>query len=298
MSNLEHQRPQANEADPDIAQTTHELKATYARPAVTPPEANKDKTQRIGHLPLMAGGAAVAIAAVAGGYFATRGGDSDPTSGRPTESVSALPNAPEVNTESKEAVIGQAGSTLENISVKPSQELIDEALQPVTVADFPTVEEAVQQFGRIDNVADLAATIDTDSGTRFPETPASIKLRNKLWENIYSSEGLASLANPDTNIPKIVAMELWYINETGNIPLPKGTVGTWHVEWIPEQVTPIDKNTYEVAFTLQKTTNFHELDEMATNNILNISSTMTHNQRAIISNDGKVWKVDSHTNID
>lgn len=77
MSDLEHRPSSSQETNPDIAESPAELKANYARPSVIPPEANKDKTRRIGHLPLMMGGAAVAIGAVAGGYFATR--DSEKT---------------------------------------------------------------------------------------------------------------------------------------------------------------------------------------------------------------------------
>lgn len=100
MSDLEHQRTQPSETNPDIAHTTDALKANYARPSVYPPEANKDKTRRVGHLPLMAGGAAVAIAAVAGGYFATRGGDvTSPEQSSTTQSGPANPGELEPNSK-------------------------------------------------------------------------------------------------------------------------------------------------------------------------------------------------------
>jgi len=101
MSDLEHRRTQPTEINPDVAHTTEELKANYARPSVLPPEANKDKTRRIGHFPLLIGVGAAGLAATIGLYIANQG-DGDPTSGRPTESTSALPNntnTPEVQNE-------------------------------------------------------------------------------------------------------------------------------------------------------------------------------------------------------
>jgi len=112
MSDLEHRRTQPTETNPDIAHTTEELKSNYARPSVLPPEANKDKTRRIGHLPLMAGGAAVAIAAVAGGYFATRGGEkqsTDPIDTEPSVSAPAVPGETEVSSPEVEGDLSKYG---------------------------------------------------------------------------------------------------------------------------------------------------------------------------------------------
>ncbi len=82
MRNRERNRTQVN---PDIASTTDELKANYAQPSVIPPEANKDKTRRVGHLPLMLGAGATAIAVVTGGYFALEGKSKPSPQGSGTE---------------------------------------------------------------------------------------------------------------------------------------------------------------------------------------------------------------------
>lgn len=107
MSDLEHRRTQQSETNPDIAHTTEQMKANYARPSVLPPEANKDKTRRIGHLPLIAGGAAVAIAALGGGYFATQGNsDSRPNRSETSTGATATPGEVDSNNETTDVEFG------------------------------------------------------------------------------------------------------------------------------------------------------------------------------------------------
>lgn len=55
--------------NPDIASSTHDLKAMHAQPAVIPPEANRDKTGRFGHLPFAVGGLALVAALTGGGIM-------------------------------------------------------------------------------------------------------------------------------------------------------------------------------------------------------------------------------------
>lgn len=95
MRNRERHSTQST-VNPDIASTTHELKALHARTAVTPPEANKDKTRRLGHAPIV-GTLALAITLGVGAFIGTRGGESQPTPERtePTQSAPATPG--EVN---------------------------------------------------------------------------------------------------------------------------------------------------------------------------------------------------------
>ncbi len=178
MSYLEHRRTKSE--NPDIAQSTDELKATYARPAIIPPEANKDKTRRVGHLPLIAGGAALAITVVAGGYFATRGGDNDPASGRPTENTSALPNNPE---NSQGGEVTPDPNDLSELDTPASAEQIKEALKPVTSKEYATADKALVRIGELWNVNMLSAEIDPNDLKL--ETPQSVENHEKIYRNIF-----------------------------------------------------------------------------------------------------------------
>lgn len=107
MSDLEHRRTQQSETNPNIARTTEELKALEARPSVIPPEANKDKTGRAGHLPWIAGGVVTAIV-LTGGYLASRGGE-EPSSDQPRETQGGPVNPGEAENNEKTETITEFG---------------------------------------------------------------------------------------------------------------------------------------------------------------------------------------------
>lgn len=237
--------------------------------------------------------AAVTLAGVlgGGGYTLTRGGE-DASSGHSPDATHATPGASETQpTESPEAVVGQPGSTLDNISIHPTDELIQEALQPVTLAEYPTPEAALEQFAKIENVIRLSATVDAASGsTEFPETQESLELRDKLWKNFFSTKGYENYPHQQEDLPAIIAMELWYINESGALSTKE--TGTWHRDWAVNSVTEISDNTYTSEVTKTTITNFGELDEMASQNITDIAPIVTYDSRVDISNDGTTWSVD------
>jgi len=179
MSDLEHRRTQPTEINPDIAHTTEELKANYARPSVLPPEANKDKTRRVGHLPLMIGVGAAGLAATIGLYLANQG-DGDPTSGRPTESTSALPNTPE-NSQGGEVTADP--KDLSDLDTPASAEQIKEALKPVTSKEYATADKALVRIGELWNVNMLSAEIDPNDLKL--ETPQSVENHENIYRNIF-----------------------------------------------------------------------------------------------------------------
>lgn len=239
--------------------------------------------------------AAITLVGVAagGGYIATRGGgDVSPGYNPDGAHSTATPGAGETEfTESPEAVVGQPGSTLENISVRPTDELIQEALQPVTLAEYPTPEAALEQFAKIENVIRLSATVDAASGsTEFPETQESLELRDKLWKNFFSAKGYETYPHQQEDLPAIIAMELWFINESGALSTKE--VGTWHRGWAVNTVTELGENSYTSEVTKTTITNFGELDEMASQNITDIAPVVTYDSRVDISNDGTTWSVD------
>ncbi len=137
MRNRERHSTQST-VNPDIASTTHELKAIHAQPSVIPPEANKDKTRRLGHAPIV-GTLALAITLGVGAFIGTRGGESQPTPERtePTQSAPAVPGtndsessapSPEVESElDKYGISAAEYSTFEEVATAWTEK-IDEYL--------------------------------------------------------------------------------------------------------------------------------------------------------------------------
>lgn len=229
------------------------------------------------------------------GYAATRGGSPSPDrkSDNPVATASATPGTPgetAAPVESPEAVIGQAGSTLENISVKPSPELVEEALQPVTVAEYPTPEAALEHLGQIENMILISGTVDTNN-SEFPETIASLAEGESLWKNLLSSDGLENY-DWQNNQRQLYAMELMYLNESGAVDT-EGVPGTFHRDWIVKDVQEAGGGSYIATITKRSITNFDVLDP---ERIYQNFPDLEHEQQTEITvtfhNDDVRWYVD------
>lgn len=279
--------------------STAELKAKLAADSAIPPKGERDKRHRnMGHLPVALGGGALAIAIAAGGMMGLKAMNSEnDSSSSPREPGVSAPANPgeEAPVESIEAVVGQPGSTFENISVRPTQEMIDQALQPVTIADFPTPEAALEQFGRIDNILQLSGSVDTTSIPAYPQTPESVQLQEDIFRNMLTDNGYDSINN-DTELPRAVAVQLWIVNDS-NSTSTGGETGTWHVDWTPENVQEVRDGVYNADVLLTTTTNFHHFNEYASQVINDIQDTAnTPAEMTLVQQDG-TWKLDSWTNV-
>jgi hypothetical protein len=239
---------------------------------------------------VLAGGAA-AKAKLGGGTSSESEPSVEPSVGAPV-----VPG--EVETEAVDAVVGEPGSTIKNISVYPTQEIIDEALKPVTVKDYPTPQAALDRFADIENVLYLSADIDTESGSsEFPESQASIELRQILRKNIYSPEALELRNTRKDELPSIIAMELWFINESGAISTDK--TATWHREWLTKgSFNEVSDNVFAGVITVRTETNIGELDELASKNYLDIAPVVEYDTDVQLSNDGDTWQIDRKEVID
>jgi len=140
------------------------------------------RNRRFGHAPLIALAGTVASAVIGGGaYLANRGGDdSDPTSGRATESTSALPNNPE-NSQGGEVTTDP--KDLSELDTPASAEQIKEALKPVTSKEYATADQALVRIGELWNVNMLSAEIDPNDLKL--ETPQSVENHEDIYRNIF-----------------------------------------------------------------------------------------------------------------
>jgi len=277
--------------------TRHESRTRGKDRVANPSTVGNEYGGRPGHLSWIVGGVAAAV--VFGiGYKTMGGSEADTTNASPlnTEpgvSGPVVPGPGEVEQEvDQEAIVGQPGSTLENISVKPSQELIDEALQPVTVEKFPTPEAALEQFGRIDNIIYLSADVDTSGTIDFPETEESKDRRIKLYDNMYSDNGFEALNDPNSNVPQLIGMELFLLNESGAIATG-GKTGTFHSDWtVQGSAKEIGENTYQANVEEVVTTNFTDLDDTVYRMLPNLTPRTEFLTQYTVKNDGNTWEID------
>lgn len=260
-----------------------------------PPAPEKPKT---GRRNLLIGGGVLAVVATVGTVLGLSGGENDTNDRRP-DTISQPVEVDDIDDtpgESPQAIVGQPGSTIENISVKPSQEIINEALEPVTVLEYPTATDALDRFSDIENVYYLSATIDTEGSSEFPETQESIDLRRQLQANIYSEEEVEVRSTRKDTLGKIIAMELWFINESG--ALSPSETATWHQEWIVNSLQEVGNASYTADVTVRIETNIGELDEAAAQNYLDIAPVIEYQTVARLHNDGERWIIDSKSLVD
>ena len=187
-------------------------------------------------------------------------------------------------------------SSLDLLNTTPSQELINDALKPVTVAAFPDPKDAAARLYAITNLYDLSGdTEETGTGSGFPlEKPASEAEGKKLITNVYSN---TLLNNPSTKLGdeykmrRFIGMENDYF-KTRPSDFQAKHPATWSQTWISSDVTKINEVTYEVTGLVEFNSNFDSryLDKDVRKNIPNydIKSTPTV---MTLSNEGGVWKI-------
>lgn len=275
MSNRERNSTRSTN-NPDIASDVHELKALHAEPSVTPPEANRDKTRRVGHFPLVVGGLAVTTAAIVGGYFATKG-DADPASAPkkdPEASAPVVPGETEISNE----------VTLEGVTSKPTAEQVELAKQGIP-GDL-SVAEAVAYAGDIINIHTNGGEFSFGEGSTIIESESSQAEGDEILTALYGSylsttaDGGVNSRNARLQVGSRVASAVALGDEPNT-----------SIEWIPD--TTSETNNPDGTISI-------EFDEVISTDIPTLADVYGNSEDrvvAVLSNENNRWYLVSTTEV-
>lgn len=239
-------------------------------------------------------GVAAAATAVVGFAVAQSGADSEKPQARQTASAPANPGS-EVSNEpaTPEAGIGIPGTTLETLNTKPSEALVQEALQPVTVADYPTPEQAVQHFGLLINLRNLSGSVDAG----FEETPESVAQRNQIDSVIFEGTTPTYLED-ENNLRQLISAELYVMGDKDlNMYPSNDKTGTWRTSWEATSVIQNNGDEYLMAVTENLETNLGEIDVTLQSRMPHINTKQTTGTVDIVKANGE-WHIRTYTITD
>jgi len=274
----------------------------------------------IAGIAVIGGGAALGIAKATGGSSNSNEGHQEPSATAPANTQTQAPEtSPSVNpSESNNTTapssssspeqsqttptspveeVGVKGTTFETANTKVTPEMIQEAEQPVTVADYPTPEEALKRFGQIENVFYLSATVTNDGSTEFPETTESKQVAIDILTNMLGSEESAREFYNRKSVYDTrhsIGILLWLINESGAVG-DGSTPGTWYGHWSVDgaaEKQPDRSGAYSAEVESIWETNFEDIDPSASDVIEGLAPVMKEPIKVVLHNDGKVWKID------
>jgi hypothetical protein len=191
----------------------------------------------------------VTVIVIAGGnkfINSDKGGSAENPAPNPDRTVSAPANPVETRAvgpvDPIELVGKPEAKSIDNLNVKPSKEVINEALKGVPVSEYKTPQEAFVQLANIYNVLELSAT--ADNSTQPQDTPESIQLRDKLQSKLYTQEVIDDGQFAQENLVRVnLGSILESVNEyevTTDGPL------TWHNDFNVSSIEQNGTNSFEV----------------------------------------------------
>lgn len=149
-----------------------------------------------GHLRAFVVGGVVTAIVAAGGYLGIKsiggGEDGNAKSPAPTPDTTSSSSANPVETKNvgpvsaTELVGTPEANSFDTVNVKPSQEVIDQALKGVPVSEFETPQEAFVELSNIYNVFELSGEVDD----YIDATTESKSLGKDLLGSLYTSKTL------------------------------------------------------------------------------------------------------------
>jgi len=236
--------------------------------------------------------ATVIVAAL--GYNQIKGSDS--TEPRVEPSASAPANPVETRAvgpvDPIELVGKPEADSIDNLNVKPSQEVIDQALKGVSASEFETPQEAFVQLTNIYNVAELSATVD--NSTQPEDTPESLQLREQLRSKLFTKSSLENGQFAQENLVRAnLGSLLEAVNEyeiTADGPL------TWHSDFSVKSIDQTSENKFSVEATKTLYSNFGTTDGLDFSNMIKNVDVSKQGQSVsidMVKNDG-YWYFDSY----
>ena len=271
MSSLDHEPT----GKTSTQSSEDDLRAKFDAPAVRPALEHRDSHSIFDKFRLALrtrtgkAMASLVLLGVGGGVVAAASGGENASSTRnPDTTTIAAPNPVETRAvgpvDPIELVGKPEADSIDNLNVKPSQEVIDQALNGVPVSEFKTPQEAFVQLTNIYNVLELSAT--TDVSTQPEDTPESLSLREQLRSKLFTQKSIENGQFAQENLVRAnLGFMLASVNEykvTNDGPL------TWRSEFKANSIDQTDDNNFAVESTKTLYSNFGSTEDLDFSNMI------------------------------
>ena len=299
MSSLDHEPT----GKTSTQSSEDDLRAKFDAPAVRPALEHRDSHSIFDKFRLALrtrtgkAMASLVLLGVGGGVVAAASGGENASSTRnPDTTTIAAPNPVETRAvgpvDPSELIGKPEADSMDNLNVKPSQEVIDQALKGVPVSEYETPQEAFVQLTNIYNVVELSGT--ADESVQSKDTPESIQLREELRSKLFSSDSLENGQFAQENLVRVnLGSLLEAINEfeiTADGPL------TWRSDFVANSINQTSENSFAVESTKTLYSNFGTTEGLDySNKIKNVDVSKQGQSVSIdmVKDDG-YWYFDSY----